>query len=115
MPLPTLKVALDNPLGKGGVFELDGHDISKGLTELSIQFKAGEVVTARLTVLVGELDIDAPTLAVLEAHVKATQRPPEPEEPDMPTFGEDPPVIDVTALGASSRTYIKSEEPCHAT
>lgn len=89
MPLPTLTVKLDGPVGKGGTFLLDGHDISGGLKELHVHVVAGNVTTAHLGIFVGELEMDAKTLAILAATVKAPAEP-EAEAPALPTFGEEP-------------------------
>lgn len=89
MALPTLTVKLDGPVGKGGTFLLDGHDISGGLTELHVHITAGDVTRAHLGILVGELEMDAKTLAVLTATVKTSDEP-EPDEPELRTFGKEP-------------------------
>lgn len=49
---------------------LDDHEISKGLTGLTLRWSPQDnVTTAELTIMVDRLEVDAETLAVLTAHV----------------------------------------------
>ncbi len=93
MPLPTLRVELDGPTGRNARVSLDGHDISGGLVELDISFRHDDMTRASLVLGIGELEIDAPTLAILQANVKVADREPTPDE---------------------LRTFAPDEEPCHA-
>lgn len=91
MSLPRLTVNLDGPTGHGAVVCLDGHDISAGLMELDIRFATSELTTASLVIGVGALEIDAPTLAILQANVKVAESVPDPEpDPAMRAFGQEP-------------------------
>lgn len=87
MALPTLTVKLDGPTLLNGHVLLDGHEIA-GLTDLSISCSCEAVTVADLRIVVGELEMDAKTLAVLAATVKTIE--PEAEEPELRTFGEEP-------------------------
>ncbi len=48
---------------------LDDNEVTSGLTGLGIVFKRNEVTSTVLEIRVDALDIDADTLAVLQAHV----------------------------------------------
>lgn len=74
---------------------LDDHEITIGLRSLSIDFHAEEVTTARLEIYVDDLDVDAQTLAALQAHVKQPDRP----EPNVLVLG-----IDARAAGRYCRS-----------
>lgn len=88
MPLPTLTVKLDGPTLLRGRVLLDGHEIA-GLTELNVSCSCEAATVADLRIVVGELEMDAKTLAVLAATVK-TPAEPEAEEPELRTFEEEP-------------------------
>jgi hypothetical protein len=87
MSLPRLTVNLDGPTGHHGRVYLDGHDISGGLQELAIRFSHSDLTIAEIVLAVGELEVDAPTLLLLQANVKVTD-PPKPDEPEFRTFGD---------------------------
>jgi hypothetical protein len=90
VPLPTLSVKLDGPSGRGGTVLLDGHDITGGLIELDISIRHDDLTRAHLVIGVGEIEMDAQTLAVLAAIVKAPADA-EATEPQLPRcFGEEP-------------------------
>lgn len=88
MPLPTLKVELDGPTLSRGRVTLDGHEIG-GLTELDISLAVGRVTTAKISLHLGALEIDAQTLAILQANVTVTE-PATADDPELRTFGEEP-------------------------
>ena len=67
----SLKVRQDRPNPLSTRVWLDGHEISRGLSGLTVDFDVMDVTRARLTILVDEVDIDAETLAHLQAHVEA--------------------------------------------
>ena len=52
---------------------LDGLDISHGLQSLTLYWKSDEVTMAELTIGIGEVDMDAQTLAHLTAVVERQQ------------------------------------------
>ena len=54
---------------------LDGQEITNGLTGLTVNWDVDEVTNAELRILVDELDVDADTLAVLQAHVEGKDAP----------------------------------------
>jgi hypothetical protein len=83
--LPRLTVNLDGPTARHGRVFLDGVDISSGLKKLVIRLDHEDITTAEIVLDVGELEIDAQTLAVLQANVKV-MLPAEPEGPLC--FGE---------------------------
>ncbi len=92
MPLPTLKVELDGPTGRGARVFLDGHDIAEGLLELDISFRNDDLTRASMVIGVGALEIDAQTLSILQANVKVTDpaAAAQPDDLDLRTFGEEP-------------------------
>ncbi len=107
-----LKVQLDSPLGMGAQVWLDDTEISRGIRGLDISFSPGELNEVTLRLGIDSLEIDAPTLAILQAHVAATT--PAAAEDDHPTFGEDPPplkAVEATCIGATHRHYVKPEAP----
>lgn len=85
-PLPRLTVNLDGPTGRSGRVFIDGHDITDGVEALTIRLRSDDLTRAELVIGVGELEIDAPTLAILQANVKVINPP----EPELRTFGEEP-------------------------
>ncbi len=91
MPLPRLTVNLDGPTIQRGHILIDGHEIP-GVTELDISIGCDRVTTATMSIFVGELEIDAQTLSILQANVKVTEpaAATQPDELDLRTFGEEP-------------------------
>ena len=65
----SLKVENESLVGHNAKVTLDGNDISYGLQELDIHIGVHDATTARLTLLIDELEVDAAVLAALEAHV----------------------------------------------
>lgn len=49
---------------------LDGHEITTGLMGVTVFFDADDITKAELRIAVDGLDVDAETLAVLEAYVE---------------------------------------------
>lgn len=88
MSLPTLRVELDGPTARGGRAFLNGHDITDGLVELDIAIRHDDITRARIELGVGRLEVDAQTLAILQASVTVKERAA--DEPDLRTFGEEP-------------------------
>ena len=91
MSLPTLTVKLDGPTLMRGTVSLNGVELA-GLTDLDIAMSVEGVTRATFGVYIGRLDIDAKTLAMLAATVRATEPEPvaAPDEPELRTFGEEP-------------------------
>lgn len=87
MALPKLTVNLDGPTGRTGRVLLDGLDITDGLESLTIEMSANDITRSELRLFVGELEVDAQTLALLRANVKVTDPP---TEPEFQTFGKEP-------------------------
>ena len=48
---------------------LDDREISHGLTGVSVEWSVDDVITAYLSILIDDLDVDAETLAVLQARL----------------------------------------------
>ena len=48
---------------------LEGHEITRGVQRVSLQMLVGEVTTAILVVLVNDIEIDADTLALIQARL----------------------------------------------
>jgi hypothetical protein len=63
-----------NGLGKAPSVELDGVSLNHCLTSLSVEWTAGEVVVANLTIGVAHVDIDALTLIELIAKTESPTR-----------------------------------------
>lgn len=70
----NLKIRQESPQPGNYRVWLDGHEISHGTTGLDITLDAMEPTRATLRIFVNDLDLDAGTLAVLEAHVAARNR-----------------------------------------
>lgn len=68
-----LKVQAEGLTANGSHVWLDGHEISDGLTGLTINFDAQEITTAEVRVIVDELEIDAEVLAMLTAQTTAPE------------------------------------------
>ncbi len=95
---------MDGAVCKGARIWLGDLEISNILTGLDVSFNVGEINRATLRILVDGLDIDAETLAVLQAHV-ATQA----GENDT---AADP--VETTTVGAEYRTYVRPQGASHA-
>jgi hypothetical protein len=93
----NLKLRNTGIVGNGARVWLDGHEISHGLTGLDISLDVSDATTATLRILVDDLDIDAQTLAVLEAHVREGGS--EPQTDDL---------VEVTSLGSETRAYYRT-------
>jgi hypothetical protein len=87
MPCAKLKVRLDGPMGRNATaIELNGVDIREFLRELSIELAPDQLNVAKITITVDELDLDAKTMAVLQAHV-ATKEETSPQAPTVTIKG----------------------------
>lgn len=53
----SLKIHSPNLVSDQAVVELDGVDITRNLTALTVQLKAGEITTATFTIIVHDLDV----------------------------------------------------------
>lgn len=66
----SLKIRQDRPSPLSTRVWLDGHEISRGLTSLTLTLGAGDVTRAELSIFVDDVDVDAETLAHLRAYVR---------------------------------------------
>jgi hypothetical protein len=67
----SLKAKLIPRMGrKHFVIELDGHDISAGVSELTLDLRDRDLTRARITIEPDEVDVDAEAIAVLTAHIE---------------------------------------------
>lgn len=68
-----LKIRTESLMPGDWHIELDGVDISHGLTGVTLNLGAHEPTKAKLELHVDHLDVDAKTLSVLQAHVESSQ------------------------------------------
>jgi hypothetical protein len=86
MALPTLRISSPSAAGYDTRVWLDGHEITHGLTgvTLNLPTDGSDVNRAELRFAVDAVEVDAGTLAALQAHVRGRA------EVDLVGFGEVP-------------------------
>ena len=69
----TLRITQDGVLcGPKTRIWIDGHEVTEGVQRVTLDMLAGNVTTAKITVLVRELEIDAATMAEITAKLTPT-------------------------------------------